>query len=103
MPGYPADPKSQHLERDFAYVYSEALTASFIVAHAPECSGRKVREIIFAKGSLIGGFAAHDYFGDGSFFLLDTPGVRPTASHFLPLFLKGICSTALVTWLPSRA
>jgi glyoxylase-like metal-dependent hydrolase (beta-lactamase superfamily II) len=40
------------------------------------CSGRNLREISFEEpGSLkIGHFAAFDYFGDGSFFLLDTPG-----------------------------
>ena len=39
-------------------------------------SGRNLREITFeGPGSLkIGKFSAFDYFGDGSFFLLDTPG-----------------------------
>ncbi|KAK5132797.1 hypothetical protein LTR08_008598 [Meristemomyces frigidus] len=39
--------------------------------------GRNVREIDFEKegnGLKIGRFSAMDYFGDGSFYLLDTPG-----------------------------
>ncbi|PYH95473.1 hypothetical protein BO71DRAFT_440249 [Aspergillus ellipticus CBS 707.79] len=37
-------------------------------------SGREVIEPDFANGLTIGGFRAHDFFGDGSFYLLDTPG-----------------------------
>lgn len=40
-------------------------------------SGREVREISFEDGPgalKIGGFRAHDFFGDGSFYLLDAPG-----------------------------
>lgn len=40
--------------------------------------GRPTREIEFesdGEGLNIGGFAAFDYFGDGSFYLLDAPGV----------------------------
>ncbi|KAI1352969.1 beta-lactamase-like protein [Xylaria sp. FL0043] len=40
-----------------------------------EVAGREVDEIDFSSSSLkIGGFAAIDYFGDGSFYLLDAPG-----------------------------
>lgn len=36
--------------------------------------GRKVREIGFDSELKAGPFPAHDFFGDGSFYLLDTPG-----------------------------
>lgn len=37
--------------------------------------GRQVREIDFSKSNLkIGSFRAVDFFGDGSFYLLDSPG-----------------------------
>lgn len=39
--------------------------------------GRTLREINFSQGSpplQVGAFRAHDFFGDGSFYLLDTPG-----------------------------
>jgi hypothetical protein len=42
------------------------------------CSGRKLEEIDFSRGEQrvkIGRFDACDYFGDGSFFILDAPGV----------------------------
>lgn len=55
LPGYPANPKSPLLESDFA--------------------GRELVEIDFDQTALrIGRFRAHDYFGDGSFYLLDAPG-----------------------------
>lgn len=39
-----------------------------------DMAGRKVREIDFDSGLKAGPFPAHDFFGDGSFYLLDTPG-----------------------------
>jgi glyoxylase-like metal-dependent hydrolase (beta-lactamase superfamily II) len=55
MPGYPAGPGSPILETDYA--------------------GRQLREMADKDFSLrIGRFRAFDYFGDGSFFLLDAPG-----------------------------
>ncbi|PON26713.1 metallo-beta-lactamase superfamily protein [Trichoderma gamsii] len=70
-PGYPDQLDSQLLTSDFA--------------------GRPNREIDFGKSTLkIGGFPAVDFYGDGSFYLLDTPGhaaghlcglARVTASH----------------------
>ncbi|PSR75851.1 beta-lactamase-like protein [Coniella lustricola] len=61
LPGYPADPEGQILESDYA--------------------GRELVEISFdGQGDVdgpvttIGRFAAFDYFGDGSFYLLDSPG-----------------------------
>jgi hypothetical protein len=53
LPGYPSNPKSQILESDYA--------------------DRELREVEFSD-LRIGEFPAHDYFGDGSFYLLDTPG-----------------------------
>lgn len=45
-------------------------------AHAGRTRGRNLREIDFeGAGSLrIGKFPAVDFFGDGSFYLLDSPG-----------------------------
>ncbi|KAJ4993265.1 metallo-beta-lactamase superfamily protein [Stagonosporopsis vannaccii] len=54
MPGYPTDPNAFLLDADF--------------------EGREVHEIEFSNSFKIGGFQAYDYFGDGSFYLLDTPG-----------------------------
>jgi glyoxylase-like metal-dependent hydrolase (beta-lactamase superfamily II) len=55
LPGYPANPQSPLLESDFA--------------------GRELKEIDFDQSSLrLGGFRAYNYFGDGSFYLLDAPG-----------------------------
>uniref|UniRef100_A0A0D2Y3Q9 Uncharacterized protein n=1 Tax=Fusarium oxysporum (strain Fo5176) TaxID=660025 RepID=A0A0D2Y3Q9_FUSOF len=51
-PGYPDDPNGLVLSKDL--------------------SGRKLREPLF--DSTIASFKAHDYFGDGSFYLLDVPG-----------------------------
>ncbi|KAF2100597.1 putative N-acyl homoserine lactonase AttM [Rhizodiscina lignyota] len=54
MPGYPCNPDGNLLESDFA--------------------GREVRELDFSNALDIAQFKAIDYFGDGSFYLLDTPG-----------------------------
>ena len=57
-PGYPSDPNGTVLDSDAA--------------------GRAVREISFGGLALrIGRFDALDYFGDGSFYLLDAPGHAP--------------------------
>lgn len=56
-PGYPTNPKSPINESDY--------------------KGRHLREIDFkeeGKGVVIGKCDAVDFFGDGSFYLLDTPG-----------------------------
>lgn len=39
-----------------------------------ECSNRNLQEISFDSDLRIGQFQAHDYFGDGSFYLLNSPG-----------------------------
>ena len=55
LPGYPENPNSPILQSDLA--------------------GRDLVEIDFTSTRLaIGGFKAFDYFGDGSFYLLNTPG-----------------------------
>lgn len=55
LPGYPEAPKSPISASDFA--------------------GRTLNQIDYTRSSLqIGGLPAHDFFGDGSFYLLDTPG-----------------------------
>ncbi|KAL1853521.1 hypothetical protein Daus18300_011802 [Diaporthe australafricana] len=54
-PGFPTKPDAPVREEDLA--------------------GRGVREISFGDGELkVGPFPAHDFFGDGSFYLLDAPG-----------------------------
>lgn len=54
LPGYPTDENGRILTSDY--------------------EGRELREIAFDQGLKIGGFDAFDYFGDGSFYLLDSPG-----------------------------
>ncbi|KAH8894618.1 hypothetical protein GQ53DRAFT_839624 [Thozetella sp. PMI_491] len=57
LPGYPTQPDTWIEERHF--------------------EGRILREIDFSAESsslTVGPFRAHDFFGDGSFYLLDTPG-----------------------------
>lgn len=60
LPGWPENPQSTLLQKDF--------------------EGRTVREVDFEEAGeddrrlKIGRFRAWDYFGDGSFYLLDTPG-----------------------------
>jgi glyoxylase-like metal-dependent hydrolase (beta-lactamase superfamily II) len=73
LPGYPDDPDGK--------VMSDAF------------KGRELKEIVFSDdGKLeIAGYPAFDYFGDGSFYLLDTPG--HTVGH--------ICGLARVTAEPT--
>ncbi|OQE02901.1 hypothetical protein PENVUL_c037G08097 [Penicillium vulpinum] len=54
LPGYPENPVSPVLASDF--------------------ENRELIEVNFENGLEIGGFKAHDYFGDGSLYLLDSPG-----------------------------
>lgn len=54
LPGYPANPDSPIRESDYA--------------------DRTLREITFDTSLKIGQFPAFDYFGDGSLYLLDSPG-----------------------------
>ncbi|RGP59468.1 n-acyl homoserine lactonase attm [Fusarium sporotrichioides] len=54
LPGYPADPNGVILESDY--------------------TGRQLREIEFIDESRMNALRAFDFFGDGSFYLLDSPG-----------------------------
>lgn len=54
LPGFPENPDSPIRESDYA--------------------NRNLREIKFETDLRIGQFPAFDYFGDGSFYLLDSPG-----------------------------
>jgi glyoxylase-like metal-dependent hydrolase (beta-lactamase superfamily II) len=56
VPGFPANPDG--------------------VIHESDYAGRELREVSFAEGNvvMIGNFKALDYFGDGSFYILDAPG-----------------------------
>jgi len=54
LPGYPENPNATLLQTDY--------------------EGRNMREIAFSDSLKIGRFKAHDYFNDGSFYLLDTQG-----------------------------
>ncbi|KAL8835767.1 MAG: hypothetical protein Q9176_006715 [Flavoplaca citrina] len=74
QPAYPSNPSSAILDSD--------------------TRGRPVHELDFQKdnaGLLVGRFPAIDYFGDGSFYLLDAPG--HAVGH--------ICGLARVTSSPS--
>lgn len=53
-PGFPANPQSTFYEADF--------------------EGRKFIEPAFSDDFKIGGYQAHDYFGDGSLYVLNIPG-----------------------------
>ncbi|KAL8883482.1 MAG: hypothetical protein Q9215_008207, partial [Flavoplaca cf. flavocitrina] len=54
VPGFPAKEDCPIRESDYA--------------------GRELRELSFDLDLTIGGYKALDYFGDGSFYLLDSPG-----------------------------
>ena len=54
MPGYPTNKDCPILDEDF--------------------NGRTVHEPSFDANTKIGAFPSHDFFGDGSFYLLRTPG-----------------------------
>lgn len=70
--------------------YPERKDAPF---HQTDIEGRNLRELTFDNSaSKIGPFPAHDYFGDGSFYLLDTPG--HTVGH-----LSGLVRTTPTTFV----
>jgi hypothetical protein len=68
--------------------------------------GHTLRKIDFSSTTLaIGGFAAVDFFGDGSFYLLDVPGVSLSFHFaFTVLYLLTIFDSIWPdTWPPSHA
>lgn len=69
-PGWPANPNGMIRESDY--------------------EGREFREVDFTQGLKIGRFDAFDYFGDGSFYILNSPG--HTIGH--------VCALARVTTSP---
>ncbi|KAL1861553.1 hypothetical protein Daus18300_008816 [Diaporthe australafricana] len=76
MPGYPTDPHGTVLDSAFA--------------------GRSVRELDFVRDSpaiaSIGGLRAFDFWGDGSFWVLECPG--HTGHH-----LGALCRTTPNSWV----
>lgn len=72
MPGYPTDQDAPIRASDY--------------------EGRPLRQIEFDDSSItIGQFKATDYFGDGSFYLLDSPGVSHPNLYFA--LLRGLIVT----------
>jgi glyoxylase-like metal-dependent hydrolase (beta-lactamase superfamily II) len=87
--GYPESPDSPYLSRELA--------------------NRTVTEISFTNTTRIGGLAAYDYFGDGSFFIIEAPGheighinalARVTSDPPSFIYMGGDSVSTLVT--PSR-
>ncbi|KAL8941406.1 MAG: hypothetical protein Q9216_002251 [Gyalolechia sp. 2 TL-2023] len=92
LPGYPANQDSPIRESDYA--------------------GRTLREISFDSGLQIGGYRALDYFDDGSFYLLDSPGhavghmcalARTSTSPSTFIFLGGDCAHHCGQFRPSAS
>ncbi|EMD96768.1 hypothetical protein COCC4DRAFT_24734 [Bipolaris maydis ATCC 48331] len=90
LPGYPDNPEAFMLSSD--------------------TSGHFVDEITFRDDLRIGKFRAHDYFRDGSFYILDVPGhtighicglARTTPDTFV--FMGGDCCHFLGAFRPSDA
>ncbi|KAL2193042.1 beta-lactamase-like protein [Corynascus similis CBS 632.67] len=71
LPGYPANPDSPILESDLAN--RQLIELDFSPASASGTQSPRGGTPCFAPLS-IGRFRALDYFNDGSFYLLDTPG-----------------------------
>lgn len=91
LPGYPANKDSPILESDY--------------------SGRELREIQFDQGKKVGRFDAFDYFGDGSYYLLDAPGhavghlcalARVTSNPDSYIFMAGDASHHCGEFRPSE-
>ncbi|KAL8702956.1 MAG: hypothetical protein Q9201_003860 [Fulgogasparrea decipioides] len=72
--------------------------------HESDYADRKLREISFESDLQVGGYKAFDYFGDGSFYLLDSPGVscfRTSASPSTFILLGGDCAHHAGEFRPS--
>jgi hypothetical protein len=97
--------------RSLKVILRECLTEVFLEriragTETPSFSGKTVNKVPFSRSSLtIGGFRAIDYFEDGSFYLLDVPGVRPHASYKSHIILNKCFpfSIAPATWPRSPA
>ncbi len=71
---YPEHEDAHLIESDTALVYFLVILIS--IPNLTTVSGRKVTELSFSNATLhIADLPALDYFGDGSFYVLDTPGV----------------------------
>ncbi|ETN45949.1 uncharacterized protein HMPREF1541_00131 [Cyphellophora europaea CBS 101466] len=91
LPGNPADPEKSFLESDYA--------------------GREMQELALPDfDMMIGQFPAHDYFGDGSFYLLNSPGhaighmcglARVTSNPDSFIFMGGDIAHHAGEWRPS--
>jgi hypothetical protein len=92
LPGYPADPNSLNLASDFVYEFRSCIG---LRAHGI-LSGHNITEVAW-DGVKIAGQKTHDFFGDGSLFLLDMPGVS-VSPHF-----QMISSLTVITDSTSRA
>ena len=78
MPGYPAKEDAPIRESDY--------------------EGRQVRQIEFDDAGLhLGQFRAVDFFGDGSFYLLDSPGVRLLATASVLSLARAFARSTLTT------
>ncbi|KAL8779003.1 MAG: hypothetical protein Q9213_007152 [Squamulea squamosa] len=78
--------------------------------HESDYADRELREISFDSDLTIGGYKAFDYFGDGSFYLLDSPGhaighmcglARTTTSPSTFILLGGDCAHHAGEFRPS--
>jgi hypothetical protein len=75
LPGYPTNPEGLILETDYKYVDELVYPVQLLIRNR----GRELHEIDFdphSGATTIGDIRAVDYFQDGSFYLLDSPGVR---------------------------
>lgn len=77
LPGYPSNPRSEMMEKDFVYVVFVLLLLSFqsLIPFPISSRGRPFWELDFSSSRTIGGLKAYDFWGDGSLYILDTPGV----------------------------
>ncbi|KAL2144222.1 hypothetical protein VTI28DRAFT_9433 [Corynascus sepedonium] len=95
LPGYPANPDSPILESDLAN--RQLIELDFSPASASGTQSSRGGTPRFAPLS-IGRFRALDYFNDGSFYLLDTPG--HATGHISALARVTPCSSNTTTAIP---
>jgi hypothetical protein len=72
-PGWPRNENSHVFESDFEYASPSYCNISgLLILHRD----RKVHELTFPEDApRIADLPVHDFFGDGSFYLLNAPGV----------------------------